>query len=223
MREKIARREVLRILGATAAGAWIGEPFLHATDTEIRIAGKLANVSVKVFSKHTVRITIAEQTKSSAGPAANDGALVNPMSSSEQFLISAGAPAHAAPSGDALRVRVTHDPLTIIVEKTDGRVVQKLRIDEASGSVTFPLGEGPVLGLGEGGPQFDRRGDVDQMRSGQGGYRLRTNGGRVPIQWLIGTSGWAMFIHHPLGNFDLSGAEGFFRRTQTQRCRWIFL
>lgn len=48
------------------------------------------------------------------------------------------------------------------------------------------------------------------MRSGQGGYRLRTHGGRVPVQWLIGASGWAMFIHQPLGSFDFTGAEGQF-------------
>jgi alpha-glucosidase/alpha-D-xyloside xylohydrolase len=30
----------------------------------------------------------------------------------------------------------------------------------------------------------------------------------VPIQWLIGTDGWGMFVHHPLGAFDFSGPEG---------------
>ena len=53
-------------------------------------------------------------------------------------------------------------------------------------------------------------GSVDRMRSGQGGYRLRTHGGRRPIPWLIGTSGWAMFVHQPTGSFDLSGPEGRF-------------
>ena len=79
-----------------------------------------------------------------------------------------------------------------------------------TGSFAFHLGDGPVLGLGEGGPQFDRRGSVDRMRSGQGGYRLRTHGGRVPVPWLIGTAGWAMFVHQPGGTFDLTGPEGRF-------------
>jgi alpha-glucosidase/alpha-D-xyloside xylohydrolase len=30
----------------------------------------------------------------------------------------------------------------------------------------------------------------------------------VPIQWLIGTEGWGLYIHQPLGTFDLSGSEG---------------
>jgi alpha-glucosidase/alpha-D-xyloside xylohydrolase len=46
---------------------------------------------------------------------------------------------------------------------------------------------------------------VDAMRNGQGGYQLRTHGGRVPIQWLISPEGWAIFIHQPFGTFDLRG------------------
>ncbi len=111
--------------------------------------------------------------------------------------------------GDA-RVTVSTEPLTVRIEAEAGRLVQLLRIDQKTGALSFRLGDGPVLGLGEGGPQFDRRGSVDRMRSGQGGYRLRTHGGRVPIPWLIGTSGWAMFVHQPTGSFDLSGAEGRF-------------
>ena len=109
--------------------------------------------------------------------------------------------------GDS-RVTVSGSPPTIRIEAKDGRLVQRLRVDAQTGSLVFDLGEGPVLGLGEGGPQFDRRGSADRMRSGQGGYRLRTHGGRVPIPWLIGTSGWAMFIHRPYGSVDLTGGEG---------------
>ena len=96
------------------------------------------------------------------------------------------------------------DPLTVRIEAEQGRLVQELRVDAMTGAMSFRLGEGPILALGEGGPQFDRRGSLDRMRSGQGGYRLRTHGGRVPIPWLIGTSGWAMFVHRPSGSFDLT-------------------
>ena len=49
------------------------------------------------------------------------------------------------------------------------------------------------------------------MRSGQGGYKLATHGGRVPIPWIIGTSGWAIFFHQPYGTFDFTGAQGKFQ------------
>ena len=45
-------------------------------------------------------------------------------------------------------------------------------------------------------------------RNGQGGYQLRTHGGRVPIQWLVSPDGWGMYIHQPLGAFDLTGSLG---------------
>ncbi len=78
------------------------------------------------------------------------------------------------------------------------------RFDKDTGAITFALGGGPVLGLGEGGPQFDRRGATDRARNGQGGYQLRTHGGRVPVQWLVGTGGWAMFLHRPYCAFTLT-------------------
>jgi alpha-glucosidase/alpha-D-xyloside xylohydrolase len=106
-------------------------------------------------------------------------------------------------------VKIERDPLTIRIEE-NGRQIQKLHIDQMTGSLSFIIGPGPVFGLGEGGPQFDRRGHVDQMRSGQGGYRLRTHGGRAPVPWLIGMSGWAMYIRQPFGSFDLTASEGRF-------------
>ncbi len=33
----------------------------------------------------------------------------------------------------------------------------------------------------------------------------------MPIPWLIGTAGWAMFIHQPFGTFDFSGPESKFQ------------
>jgi len=107
-------------------------------------------------------------------------------------------------------VKIKGEPLTITFSQQNGSPLQQLRIDKQTGAIFFNLGDGPLLGLGEGGPQFDRRGDKDEMRSGQGGYRLRTHGGRVPIPWLVGSSGWAIFIHQPFGKFDLTGREGRF-------------
>src|SRR5207237_5123456 len=101
-------------------------------------------------------------------------------------------------------------PLRAVGENAKGEVVQQLTIDSESGAVSFLLGNSALLGLGEGGPQFDRRGSQDTMRSGQGGYKLGTHGGRVPIPWLIGTAGWALYFHQPFGTFDFTGTEGKF-------------
>src|SRR6185369_4145992 len=109
-----------------------------------------------------------------------------------------------------LRVRLSFDPLTISIGTAKGAPIQRIRVDQDSPSIAFTVGDSPVLGLGEGGAQFDRRGSLDPMKSGQGGYKLQTHGGRVPVPWLISTSGWAMFIHQPYGSLDLTGPEGKF-------------
>ena len=74
------------------------------------------------------------------------------------------------------------------------------------------------------GKQFDRRGSIDTMVSGQGGYHLHTHGGRVPIPWLIGTAGGRCSLHQPYGTFDFTGPDGEIPAEQRRkrRCRWIF-
>jgi alpha-glucosidase (family GH31 glycosyl hydrolase) len=153
----------------------------------VRVAGRDALIRIRAVSPHTVRITVG-------GEAPDDGSLV------ELPRVANGG----------LKVTVSREPLAFAIRTARGQTVQRLQVDQATGAVSFAAGDAPLLGLGEGGPQFDRRGSTDQMRSGQGGYRLRTHGGRVPIPWVIGTAGWAMFIHHPYGAFDFSGPNGRF-------------
>jgi alpha-glucosidase (family GH31 glycosyl hydrolase) len=194
---KLPRRNALKLLGGAIAASYLNLPTLLLAQERIQIAGREARVSVSTISPHTIRIHIAE-TGSAPGAQTDDGAVLEAQLRSSTTRKSVAGP----------RVSVEHNPLTIKVSDNAGKPLQELRIDEESGAVTFLLGDGPILGMGEGGPQFDRRGNLDPMRSGQGGYHLRSYGGRVPIQWLIGTSGWAMFVHQPLATFDLTGSEG---------------
>jgi alpha-glucosidase/alpha-D-xyloside xylohydrolase len=114
-------------------------------------------------------------------------------------------------SAGNLRLRISFRPVTIAVANQHGDAIQQLAWDQDTGILSFLNGDSPLFGLGEGGPQFDRRGSTDAMRSGQGGYKLATHGGRVPIPWIIGTSGWAIFFHQPYGTFDLTGPQGKFQ------------
>src|SRR5512146_1297645 len=201
MSKRPSRRDVLKALGATGAGALLRFPVVFAQAVQ---PGRV--VSIATVSARTVRITISA---AEGGEALDDGSLTREADGKPAARVASPEAARSVRSGD-LTITVSPEPLTIQVRDTrDNRLVQQLRVDPA-GAVFFNLGDAPVLGFGEGGQQFDRRGAVDPMRSGQGGYRLRTHGGRVPIQWLIGTGGWAMFIHQPYGSFDLSGAEGRF-------------
>jgi alpha-glucosidase/alpha-D-xyloside xylohydrolase len=156
-----------------------------------------------------VRISIVPLEAGHAGSIPADGSLRDEIAGEPIARLSSLAGPRSIDCGTS-RVEVSTSPLTVHVQAQDGRIVQQLRFEDRTGSFTFAIGDGPILGLGEGGPQFDRRGSADRMRNGQGGYRLRTHGGRVPIPWLIGTAGWAMFVHRPAGWFDLTGQVGKF-------------
>ena len=107
-------------------------------------------------------------------------------------------------------IEAAGDPPVLRIRNAQGALIQTLSF-AADGAFDFDLGAGPLLGLGQGGPQYDRRGSLDTMVSGQGGYRLATHGARVPVPWLIGTGGgWALFVHAPVGGFDLTARRGRF-------------
>ena len=194
----LTRRDVV----ARLAGLALGPVLLRGQSAPVTVAGKRVEIVVSSISDATVRIT-ALPVDGGSIPAddslvqAAAGRIVARRTSSSQ-TIRAGR----------LSIRIASGGPTIHVDTTDGKAIQRLTLDPVSPDVSFLLGGGPLLGMGEGGPQFDRKGAIDRGRNGQGGYQLRTHGGRVPIQWLVGTEGWGMYIHQPLGAFDLTGAEG---------------
>jgi alpha-glucosidase/alpha-D-xyloside xylohydrolase len=207
MNDNITRRQVIQ--GVTAVGAAV----LHSAKAqsspggEVKIAGKPVELTLTSISPLTVRITA--QALENGAPEAIDsnGVLVKDDWGQPVARIRALNGPRIIKCGQ-LTLKLTADPVTIRVEGSGGRLVQELKFDGASGDVAFAVGEHPVFGLGQGGPQFDRRGNVDRMTSGQGGYHLGTHGAKVPIPLIIGSGGWAMFVHYPIGPFDLTGKEG---------------
>jgi alpha-glucosidase (family GH31 glycosyl hydrolase) len=122
----------------------------------------------------------------------------------------------------ALDVEITPAPLTVLVKSASGREIQKLVFEEKTGKLSFNVGDGPVLGMGEGGQQpgkgkgppgiqFDRRGRLDVMRPGWGSGTL---GSRNPVAVLVGTAGWGLLVASPWVQVDLRGqATGVFLPT----------
>jgi alpha-glucosidase (family GH31 glycosyl hydrolase) len=209
MTKPISRRDALKHLGAAGAGAILTRGVVRGQSSDIMVAGRPVEIVVSSLSPSTVRITVmpiaggkpnAVPVDSALTPG-GEGRAVATVRAFEQFK-----PVRAG----TLTVRFTAEPPTLHIETAKGQPVQRLVLDARAGGMSFRLSRGPLLGLGSGGPQFDRKGSTDRMRSGQGGYQLGTNGSRMPIQWLVGTDGWGMYIHHPLGAFDFTGAEGKF-------------
>jgi alpha-glucosidase/alpha-D-xyloside xylohydrolase len=206
----VSRREVLKRLLCTGTVSLLPRfetlAEFQLNDAGLSIGGKAVRLSVQQISAATVRIRFLAQA---ATVLATNDILVQQDWPGPKSEVQELRGAKSFRLKDFV-VKLSREPLAINIEDLKGKSVQNIRIDTQTGGFNFNSGTSPILAFGEGGPQFDRRGIVDQMRSGQGGYRLRTFGGRVPIQWLIGTEGWAIFIHQPTGAFDLSGKDAKF-------------
>jgi alpha-glucosidase (family GH31 glycosyl hydrolase) len=207
--DPLSRREAIRQLGAAGAAIALGPQIIRGRATDIIVAGKRVEIEVASVSTATVRLTIRPVESGGLTPVPLTGELAKEHPGRVvAHGRTASSVAHVR-AGD-LVVRFTDAPPTIIVETMNGALVQRLTLDAEQPGMSFLLGQGPLLGLGEGGPQFDRKGSADKMIIGQGGYHLATHGTRAPVQWLVGTDGWAMFIHQPYGTFDFTGTEGRF-------------
>ena len=216
MTDGISRRSVLSGLGASLGGALIDQKVTVAgtlvglSSSELLLAAPAPDILRIIFSPTDVSRTPDDEVL--------DGSMGAPRGPSIQL-----SGASKTVRCGQFSVEIAGDPVVLRVSNSAGRLVQQLRF-AADGSFGFELGTGPLLGLGQGGRQFDRRGSLHQMNSGQDDHDLATHGARVPIPWLIGTTGnWALFIHSPLGAFDLSGTEGRFLSDRARTSMDVFL
>ena len=210
MTKRYDRRQLLKGVGAACATFLLPTNQETAAGTTARVAGQDAEIQIASLSAHTVRLTISPIKNGRAIDVPANGSLVQTAWSKPIATMRAPVQEKTVKAGD-LRVAISAEPLAFAIKSASGETIQQFKIDEETGTVSFLTGDSPLLGLGEGGAQFDRRGSSDSMRSGQGGYKLATHGGRVPIPWLIGTSGWAIFFHQPFGTFDFTGPESKFK------------
>jgi alpha-glucosidase (family GH31 glycosyl hydrolase) len=207
MSQQWNRRDVLKGLVAVSTAMMIS-PAEAAAQGE-KTLGEQVEIRVTPLSAHTFRLSILPLNKGLPASIPFDGSLVQE---------SWGAPAAQLRSETSetiavgnFQLKISCRPASIRVANEHGDVVQQFDWDQSAGVLSFLIGNSPLFGLGEGGPQFDRRGSTDTMRSGQGGYKLATHGGRVPIPWIVSTSGWAIFVHQPYGTFDFTGAQSKFQ------------
>ncbi len=201
----ISRRQVLGVMGAASAAAILPIKVL-AQAAESKRAVRIATISPITF-----RLTVSPIINGKLAEVPQHGFLVDGLGD-HTVLEAHGEPQPQSLKCGDLRIEISSVPLALTVFNKENQAVQKIVVD--TDSISFSTGNGPLLALGEGGPQFDRRGDRDTMKSGSDGYHLQSHGSRVPIPWLIGTEGWAIFFHQPLGTFDLTGSESRFLATE---------
>ena len=203
------RREALKRIATTGAGALFGTDAL-SQKALVQVAGRPIEVTVSAVTGQTARVTIQPIENGQATPIPPDGALVQAEWETPALRWRPIAGTRHVRCGQ-LVVDIDAEPLMIRVARKGGPVVQELSLDAVSGELKFRRGDAPLLGLGQGGPQFDRRGNTDRLGNGQDVYKLATHGARVPVQFVIGTGGWALYVHQPLGLFDLTSREAIFQ------------
>ena len=209
MNEQWSRRQLLKQFAAVSATLVLPASD-SLTQSTPHMVGQRYEIQVVSVSVHTIRLSVLPIKDGQIAAIPSNGSLVRESWGTPVVKLRDDAADQTIRSGNS-SIHISFKPLAFTIATLDGELVQKLAVDGATGIVSFSTGTSPLLGLGEGGPQFDRRGSIDTMVSGQGGYRLETHGGRLPVPWLIGTAGWAMFFHHPFGTFDFRGPESKFK------------
>jgi alpha-glucosidase (family GH31 glycosyl hydrolase) len=210
LKKQLSRREALLAVGG--ASLYLSARTLGDAKTPVMIGGSPVDLALAALSDVTLRITVLPARSAAALKELNDDPVLQVASRGQLFIV--GQPHAAAITWGSRKIRVSAVPLTISIEADGGQPLQSFRIDD-QGTVTFKGSNGPVFGLGEGGPQFDRRGSQYTTRNGQFAPQLATIGARLPIPWLISTDGWAIFFHQPFGIIDLSKAEYVFGQSPT--------
>jgi len=209
MTNRYDRRDILKGVGAACAAHFLWPSKVGAAPQNLQIANRNVEVQIAPVSSRTFRLSVLPIEGGQPQGVKNNGSLVEASWGGPVAKFAGGQREQVVKSGQ-LNMKLSLNPLQALVATAKGDVAQKLIIDPETGAVSFSIGDSALFGLGEGGPQFDRRGSKDAMRSGQGGYQLGTHGGRVPIPWLISAGGWALYFHQPFGTFDLAGTEGRF-------------
>ena len=174
-----SRRSVLKGLAVASATAVVpAKPGAMPADDQI--PSQPVEVQITPISPHTFRLSIVPVGKDgTVGSIPSNGSLVQEHWGTPVATLRTERE-KAIVVGN-LQVKISFHPLRINITNERGGSIQQFALDENRSGLSFQIGRSPLYGLGEGGSQFDRRGSIDLMRSGQGGYKLATHGGRVPI------------------------------------------
>ncbi|HYV39908.1 MAG TPA: TIM-barrel domain-containing protein [Gemmataceae bacterium] len=177
----------------------------------IRHLGQNAELSVDQISDFTARIALSPlDDKGMPLPGKASTAFVEQKSQNKLLLRDLNSTQKVTVG--KMTISVKPAPLTITCQDAAGKVFQELIFSEPDGAMSFRTAS-VVLGLGEGEKQYDRSGSLYPMLNGQRAPLLATHGSTIPVPFLIGTDGWALYVHRPWGQFDLRGGKGKFLPT----------
>jgi alpha-glucosidase (family GH31 glycosyl hydrolase) len=192
-----------------------------ASVVPIQFAGQKSELVISEVSDRMARIELLPIGDSARPNTINRSTILVPFPTTERFRGRELSDEKEIQAGK-LRIRVKAAPLTISISQANGKPVQELVFAENTNTVKFRT-DAPVLGLGEGANQFDRRGAFYPMLNGQRAPFLATHGGTIPVPFLLGTEGWALFVHRPWGQFDLRDGGTFLATNDSRSALELFV
>jgi len=200
----------------------------------ITTAGQPAQLVIRQAGDHSIRITLKPLSfheDEPFSPALADRSYPAPDLVLTQL---SGPVSHRV---GALMVQVSPDPLTVKVSTPEGTLIQQL-IFRPDTTLSFLIGDAPLLGLGEGGHkpepgvnwrlqpiEFDRRGRLQEMSPR---WQSDAYGSRNPVPLMIGTEGCLFLLpapgdrsicDSPIMAFSFHGSQR--RQTRCNRTRRI--
>src|SRR6185436_8248614 len=152
---------------ATVAAAFllaIANPvYGSAGDSAIRFGGVPMELTVSEVSERTVRLQLSPLDEQGHPRSGAPSTVLAPFAAKARLRVRELAKERELRAGK-LHLTLRPQPLTITVRRADGKPVQELAFDDRNGTnaVIFTM-NAPVLGLGEGEEQFDRRGHYYRM------------------------------------------------------------
>src|SRR5260370_9707825 len=186
MPEKWNRRQVLQHM-AIASTVLV---LRGKSGAQVRSGAAKPNLEIQIVpvSDHTFQLSIFSDD---GNVVMTNGSLVQKDWGAPVARLRTDAPAQSVGVGK-MSLQISPNSRTFSIADASGKKIQQFSVDPETGTLSFLTENSLLLGLGEGGPQFDRRGSTDRMVSGQGGDRLAAPRGRAPIPRLSGTAGWAI-------------------------------
>src|SRR2546426_3759662 len=139
-----------------------------AASIPVRFAGQNAELVLSEVSERTLRVELFPFDEQGRSRPPTPSTVLVPFPSREKLRVRQMAGTKELRAG-LMRLTVKTQPLTVTVRRQDGKLVQELTFDDTAATnagVAFHT-DAPVLGLGEGAQQYDRRGALNPMEIGR--------------------------------------------------------
>lgn len=151
MGKEFSRRQVLQGVATTGA-VLFGNAEARAAETKLRVAGSDVELQITTVSPHTFRLSVLPLRNGAPVAIPADGSLVRTDWGAPVAKLRQTSPEQTVETAN-VRLKIS-PPLAIAVENTNGEIIQRIGVDTQTGVLSFLTGAAPLLGLGEGGPQF---------------------------------------------------------------------